>query len=159
MKALLIIDVQQGLSRRKELYGKEQMLAAIKAKLSEYRQAGHLIVFIQHNNKLLPTNSSDWEIDAALPVMQDDIIIQKKHGNAFKNTTLDLTLKQNNISEITACGLTTHGCVKYTCLAALEHGYKVSLLKNGHSNLLKHAKAKITDTEKELIHSGITILQ
>ncbi|HPX27510.1 MAG TPA: hypothetical protein PLG87_11955, partial [Treponemataceae bacterium] len=52
-----------------------------------------------------------------------------------------------------------HGCVKATCEGALEKGYKVSLLKNGHTTWGADAKSKIEKTERDLELKGIHIIE
>ena len=36
-------------------------------------------------------------------------------------------------------GLVSNGCVKATCLGGIKNGYKVILVKDGHSNFNKNA--------------------
>ena len=100
------------------------------------------MIFVQHNNKQLKYNSSDWEIDARIDKQETDIVLQKKHGNAFQKTNLNNILLENKIKTITVGGLVSHGCVKPTCLGGLSEGFEVSLLKNRHTNWNKDAERK-----------------
>src|SRR6056297_2646667 len=155
MKALLVVDIQKGLTLKRQVYNENILIETVNSAIDRYREAGDLVLFVQHNNKFLKKGEPDWEIDERIHWLKDDRVIQKFHGDAFKKTGLDETLKEYRIKEITVCGLTSHGCVKATCLGALEHGYIVTLLKEGHSNVNKNAKEKILQAERDMEEKGI----
>jgi len=67
-------------------------------------------------------------------------------------------LQKNGINELVFCGLSSHGCVKYSCLGGLENGFACYLLRDAHTCWNKDAKDKIEQTEKELIDSGAKII-
>lgn len=157
MKALLIIDTQNRLTRKKTLFKEKTFINTINYALKFYRDSGSKIIFIQHNNNQLKKDTYDWEIDERFDRQKDDIILQKFHGNGFQNTELKNILIQNEIKEITICGLVSHGCVKATCLGALKEGFKTCLLENGHTNWNKDAEHKISQTEIDLKKEGVII--
>jgi nicotinamidase-related amidase len=150
MRALIIIDVQKGLIKRKNLYNERLFFDSINSAIKEYRASDSKIVFVQHNNNQLKNGNSDWEIDERISRHENEIIIQKNHGNAFQNTNLKKLLSDSQIDHLIICGLTSHGCVKATCLGGIEEGFTTSLLKNGHTNWNKDAVTKISETEKEV---------
>ena len=158
MKALLIIDIQTGLTKRESLYNHNVFFETVNSAIKKYRKLGHRIIFIQHNNKLLQTETDDWEIDSNLDKHDSDDVIQKKHGNAFQKTELKALLEKHNIEETLICGLTSHGCVKYSCIGATENGFDTYLLINGHTNLNKDADVKISTTELELVKLGVNLV-
>jgi nicotinamidase-related amidase len=51
-------------------------------------------------------------------------------------------------------GLVTHGCVKATCLGALQLGYDVTLVKDGHSSYSKDASRLIEEWNQKLNAQG-----
>lgn len=158
MKALLIVDVQQGLTCKKDLYQADRFIHTIRTAIEVYRKNGHLVVFIQHDNKQLVQGTDDWHIDSRLDYLGKDVFVQKTHGNAFDGTDLKKVLDGNGIDEILICGLVTHGCVRATCLGGLRLGYKVSLLKDGHTSWNKDVFERIRKTEDELVSLGVTIV-
>ena len=158
MKALLVIDIQTGLTKRYSLYNRNVFFETVNSTIIKYRKSGQLIVFIQHNNKLLQSNTNDWKIDSNLDKHNSDCVVQKKHGNAFQKTELAGLLEKHKVKEILICGLTSHGCVKYSCIGAIENGFETSLLRNGHSNLNKDADMKISTTELELVKLGVNLV-
>lgn len=158
MKALLLIDIQKGLTNRKGLYNKSIFIDTVNDTIHKFRESGNLIVFLQHNNKQLKYGENNWEIETKIDKRNEDIIFQKEHGNAFEKTDLDSTLKKHNIEEIFVCGLVSHGCIKLTCIGGINSGYKTNLIMNGHTNWNKDAELKINATESELRQIGVKII-
>ncbi len=158
MKALLIIDIQNGLTKKKTLYNESCFIETVNAAIKEYHDLGYPVIFVQHNNKPLKFGTSDWEIDNRLYRKKENIILQKQHGNAFLKTDLKSILENKKVKEIIVCGLVSHGCVKATCIGGFNEGYTTNLLKNGHTNWNKDAAIKIDSTENELNQIGIKIV-
>jgi len=158
MKALLVVDVQKGLMC-KNIYNKELLTFTINKAISSYESNKDCIVLIQHNNKMLTENTNDWEIYENIEYKGNHKRIQKVHGNAFEKTDLKEYLNQKNIKEVLVCGLVSHGCVKATCIGGLEEGFRVSILKNGHSCWSSDANDKIKDIERELELLGIKSIE
>ena len=157
MRALILIDIQNGLTKKKTLYNESVFFDTVNSTIKAYRDSDFKIIFVQHNNNQLKNGSSDWDIDSRIDKQENDYVIQKKHGNAFQNTDLKITLEDLEIKLVTVGGLVSHGCVKATCLGGLSEGFEVSLLKNGHTNWNKDADNKILATEKELIKNRVTL--
>ena len=158
MKALILIDIQNGLTKRKSLYNEKLFFDIINSAIKNYRDSDSKIIFVQHNNNQLKSGTFDWEIDNRLDKDENDIVIQKKHGNAFQKTDLKTILLDLAVDAITIGGLVSHGCVKSTCLGGLAEGFKISLLKNGHTNWNKDASTKIIVTEDEMLENGVLIV-
>jgi GrpB-like predicted nucleotidyltransferase (UPF0157 family)/nicotinamidase-related amidase len=157
MKALILIDIQNGLTKKKILHNERVFLDSVNSAIKAYRASDFKIIFVQHNNNQLQNGSSDWEIDSRIDKQENDYVIQKKHGNAFQDTDLKVTLADFEINSIIIGGLVSHRCVKATCLGGLSEGFEISLLKNGHTNWNKDAHTKILETERELIKNGVII--
>ena len=132
---------------------------AINNAIKNYRESNSKVIFVQHNNKQLKYNSFDWEIDERIDKQETDIVVQKKHGNAFQKTDLKQILLENKIKTIMIGGLVSHGCVKSTCLGGLSEGFEILLLKNGHTNWNKDAEINIKDTENELITKEVLLYE
>ena len=158
MKALLVVDVQNGLTRQKKIYKESLFLDTINTAIANYRTNKQLVVFIQHNNKFLIYGSQEWEVDARLDVKKEDYKVQKEVGNAFESANLISILQEHHIKEVLVCGLVSHACVKKTCLGGVQNQFEVALLSNGHSNWNRFAKRKIAVTEKELVQKGVEML-
>jgi len=157
MKALILIDIQNGLTKKRTLHNEKLFFDTINNAIKNYRESGSKIIFMQHNNKQLKYNSADWEIDKRIDKQEIDIVVQKKHGNGFLNTDLKQILLDAKVKAITVGGLVSHGCVKASCLGGLSQGFETSVLKNGHKKWNKDAENKISETENELMQKGILL--
>ena len=154
-KALIVIDVQNGLTLKKKLYQVDSFFNAVNLAIDSFRASHDLVIFVQHNNKMLINGTDDWQLDERLIRNPDDLILQKQNGNAFLNTKLGEMLTSNNITKIIVCGLVTHGCVRHTCLGAKAEGFSTAILSGGHTSWHAHAQQKIDETETELAGTGI----
>jgi nicotinamidase-related amidase len=56
-------------------------------------------------------------------------------------------------------GLVTHGCVKATCLGAIEEGYKVVLVSDGHSSYSKDAAQLIEKWNQAIGEKGADLIE
>jgi nicotinamidase-related amidase len=150
--ALLVIDVQRALfSRPTPIYKSDEFIQRLNALIASWRSSKGLIVFIQHsNNKKLKKNTEEWRFHPDLNVNDSDIVIHKLHGNAFKGTNLKEILDSKGIENIVITGLVTQGCVRATCIGGHELGYRVILVKDGHSNDRKTAKKIIEKWNQNL---------
>lgn len=157
MKALLLVDIQKGLTNRK-LFNKESFIDTVKQAVKKCREAGDIIVYIQHENKQLVNGTLDWEVDDNISAQPEDMIFPKQKGDAFSNNELVKYLNESSVKDVVICGLVSHGCIKHTCLGGVHTGYNVALLKNAHTNWAKDALQKIEATEKLLSEAGIKIL-
>jgi len=159
MKALLVVDIQRGLTEKKKLFKSSEFVEIVNNAIKRYRDQNDLIVFVQHNNKMLASGTEDWEIDKRLNRSKDDLCIQKEHGNAFKDTGLSEILLKNSIEEVLICGLVSHGCILRTCEGSLDKGFLTALLIGGHTNWQKDAEAKIVSTEAAMKKIGVDIVE
>jgi len=109
------------------------------------------VFFIQHSNKkMLVEGSENWQLHPELDISENDIIIQKTHGNAFEGTNLKVELDAIGIRNIVITGLVTNGCVKATSIGGKELGYRVILVEDGHSSYIKGAAKLIRDWNRKL---------
>jgi len=157
VEALLVVDVQNELMKKK-IYNRDVFISTINQAIKIFRESEKVIIFIQHINKFLVENSMGWRISEELSSNSKDIFFAKKTGNGFENPKLLAFLHERKIDTITVCGLVTHGCVKATCLGGMNKGFKVKLIKNGHSLWNKDAKEKILCTENELTGNGVEVV-
>lgn len=139
--ALLVIDVQQGIFHQSNpIYKADELLQNINALIEQARRAGVPVIFIQHSDEDgLVMGSTDWQLHPRLKPLAGEANIHKLYGNAFKETNLAEVLQRDQVTDLVITGLVTHGCVKATCLGALELGYRVTLVGDAHSNYSKQA--------------------
>lgn len=155
--ALLVIDVQQELFKKSTpLYRAAELLRNINLLVEHAHEAGAPVVYVQHSAaKHLVKESPDWQLHPDLHPLHSDILVHKEHGNAFEATPLHEILRAKRVQGVVICGLVTHGCVRATCLGALELGYRVILAKDAHSSYSKEAARLIEEWNEKL--SALTV--
>jgi nicotinamidase-related amidase len=158
--ALLVIDVQKGLFHRVHpIYKAEELLVNINNLVDRCHENGVPVYYIQHANKsTLVAGSEAWELHPEIQPEDADVIIHKQYGSAFQDTPLGEELTEKGVGRIVITGLVTHGCVRATCLDALDLGYKVILVADGHSNFNKNATKYIKKWNKVLQRNGAELL-
>lgn len=72
---------------------------------------------------LLQLDSKWVEIDPRLGKTEEDILVVKKYPSGFFGTHLDATLNSMGIDTLVITGCTTSGCVRATCIDALQYCY------------------------------------
>ena len=102
--------------------------------------------------------SDAWQLHPEIQPLADEDIIYKLHGNAFKDTSLHDELEKRNVSVVIVTGLVTHGCVKATSLGAIDKGYKVILVSDGHSNFSKDAPQIIEKWNQVISEKGAELI-
>ena len=139
--ALLVIDVQMALfSRPTPIHKADDLIRNINSLVEMFQLSNALVIYIQHsNNKMLIKDSDGWQFHPDLNFKEDDPIIHKIHGNAFKEMNLKQVLESRGIKDIVITGLVTQGCVKATSIGGKALGYRVILVEDGHSNYNKEA--------------------
>jgi nicotinamidase-related amidase len=85
------------------------------------RQADAPVFFVQHANRgTLTAGSQAWQLHPAIQPLAGETVIHKRHGDAFEETDLQAALVARGVRTLVVTGLVTHGCVKATCVGALE---------------------------------------
>ena len=158
--ALLVIDVQQGLFAKSiPIYKADVLLKNIGTLVERAHRAQAPVFYVQHSSgKILIEGSDEWQLHPQLRPLKKDLIIQKHHGSAFQDTTLEEELQARRIKRLVIMGLVTHGCVRATCEDASQRGYQVTLVRDGHSNFHKQA-AKVIEEWNRKLNNGIVQLK
>ena len=159
--ALLVIDVQnEQFEAATPEYKADQLLQNITLLITKARQEGVPVFFIQHSaDSYLKFGSEGWQLHPQMQPIAGEPIIHKRHPNSFIKTNLQEELKNRNVEEVVVTGLVSHGCVKATCLGALEVGYKVVLVSDAHRNFSKDAPEKIEKWNRELGRNGVIVVE
>lgn len=159
--ALLVIDVQKGLFEKSTpIYNAKQVLKNINNLINKARQEGVPVIFIQHSSpQTLEKGSDAWQLHPDMQPLAGEVIVHKLHGNAFEGTNLREELEKRKISALVMMGLVTHGCVKATCLGAIDEGYKVVLVSDAHSSYSKDAAQLIEKWNQAIGKKGADIVE
>jgi nicotinamidase-related amidase len=137
-KALVVIDVQKAMFQIPELLplDGEAVVDRIAALIAAARVAGTPIFFVQHDggrdDPFHPGKPGFPFHDELTPLASDDVTV-KHHGSAFNGTNFDAKLKNAGINALVICGMQSEYCVDSAVRGAVERGYKVILVADGHS--------------------------
>jgi len=159
--ALLIIDVQRGLFKQASpVYEAEALLENINSLVDRAHEKYVPVFYIQHaNNSSLVEGTENWKLHPALQPTDTDVVIQKRQGSAFVDTSLGEGLASRGVEELVITGLVSQGCVRATCLDALQLGYAVELVEDAHSTYSKTAKRIIRKWNKTLSEQGAELVK
>jgi len=157
-RAFLIIDVQQGMFDPVDpFYRNEELLATLGALLARARMNDVPVLFMQHcddmEGKPLYPASPGWAIHPAIAPLAREPVIPKHHPDSFQDTRLAAELQQRSIEHLVIAGLQSEYCVDTTCRRAYSLGYKVTLVKDGHSTW----NSKILSAEQIIAHHNRTL--
>lgn len=122
--ALLVIDVQNFYfpGGRSELVEPEKSAEKAAIAISEARQTGNPVIFIQHKS------ASGMEINDLVKPMPGEKIFIKEEVNSFLGTGLKEYLDGLPADTIVICGMQTQMCVEAAVRAAHDFGFGVILL-------------------------------
>jgi nicotinamidase-related amidase len=74
---------------------------------------------------ILREGSELVEIDPRLQRRREDLLLTKKGASAFFGTALASALVALGADSVVVCGATTSGCVRATCVDAIQYGFPV----------------------------------
>lgn len=128
MKALLIIDVQNGF-----LDGQDTLVENT-IKLAKYfRGNNDLVIAMQH----IEENENDpiyYKSEGAkipeLILNHVNEVITKRYPISFKETNLDDVLKSHNIDELYITGFNMEFCILFTSISAADREYDVTVIED-----------------------------
>lgn len=142
-KALLIIDVQEGLFNPLPDQA-QSVISNLNLLIKKARIVNAPVIFIQHENATdLKYQSAEWQLSSLLDITADDIYVRKTTPDSFLGTNLQLILQQHVIETCIVGGYATEFCVDTTIRRAAALGYQIQLISDGHTTHDKdHAKAQ-----------------
>jgi len=129
--ALMVIDAQNGVLAR--THARDQVVANISTLVTQARDEGVPVVWVQHSGEELPQGSEAWEYVAELTREETEPLVHKTHGDAFEDTDLEEVLASNGIGRLVVSGAQSDGCIRATIHGAFARGYDVSLVSDAHT--------------------------
>lgn len=131
--ALVLIDIQREYSEGGlKLPGVEEAAGVAAELLALARTNGVPVFHIVHHGRpggaLFDPQGPMAEPMAAVAPRDGEAVLAKGLPNAFAKTDLDMLLKKTGRSELIVAGFMTHLCVSATVRAALDLGYRTTLV-------------------------------
>lgn len=132
---LVLIDIQNDYFPNGALVLDGANAAATKANqlLKLFRDKQLPIIHIQHETTklemgfMLPS-SFGQKLHNSVSPLNNEACFTKHYPNAFWQTELETDLKEKNIENLVIVGMMTHMCVSTTARAAMERGFKTTII-------------------------------
>ena len=144
--ALLVVDMLRDFTDPNGLVfypQNREILPKVKKVIDVCRDAGILIVFLKHFNRVGKVDEKassmrpnciegSWgdEIDPMLKVdLARDYVIKKRRYSGFFGTDLDLVLRENNVRNVIVVGTKTNCCIRATVTDAFYLDYRPIVIR------------------------------
>ena len=130
MKALLVIDVQNGIVDQKDF---TEELKRIERIIGDFKDSGRPVFFMRHfddaEESPLYKGSKGSELHESLKDYAD-YVFEKKTPSSFYQTKLEDTLRILGVNHLFITGFNTEFCCTFTAIAAFDRGYKVTFIED-----------------------------
>jgi streptothricin hydrolase len=162
--ALLVVDAQvDRFGPEAPVHDAPALLARLAGLVTRARAAGAPIVFVRNGGgagELDEPGRDGWQLHPGLGARPDeDVLVDKGPGDAFPGAvsgpsggTLDAWLRAAGVTRVVVCGLQSEFSIAATARGALERGYALLLVRDGHSTFVAEgvpAPAAIAATNAE----------
>lgn len=128
---LLVVDVQVGVMR--DAWDASRIIENVGRAVESARDLGVPVIWVQHSDDELVHGSPDWHWVPELSPAEDEAQIDKQFNSSFEGTSLEETLTSLGATHIVLAGAATNWCIRATAYGALDRGYDLTLLKDGHT--------------------------
>jgi len=150
-KALVVIDVQKGMWGHPDYppHDGDGVVQRIAGLIVKARAADAPVMYVQHHGIDEPDHPFKPGLpgypfhDAIAPQPGDDVTVKTK-SSAFHGTDFDAKLKARGIDHLVVTGMQSEYCVDSAIRGAVERGYRVTLVSDGHST--GHTKVARAET-------------
>ena len=159
--ALVLIDLQKGITRLPTIHPTELVVANASRLAAAFRANGLPVILVRvaysadeadrlrlrvASARAIGPLSPDYsELEKALDQQPSDILITKRQWGAFFGTDLDLQLRRRRATGIVLAGIATSMGVESTARQAFEHGYNVTIAVDAVTDLNADAHARSLD--------------
>jgi len=136
-EALLIVDAQVNMFDEEfSIYKADSMIKVLSSLIEKARAKAVPVIYLRNNGgegEPDEMGTPGWEIHLAIMPAAEEIVIDKQGPDAFENTKLKGHLEELGIKQLVIAGMQTEMCVEATTRRAVELGFDVNLVEDGHS--------------------------
>ncbi len=129
---LVIVDAQCDYATRLRLPGIDEATSSIARLLAKARASGtpacHVVQHNPGNSRIFAENSPGAEILPALTPVHGETVVIKHLPNSFAETSLATKVAATGRKNLIIVGFMTHMCVSSTVRAALDLGYRCTVV-------------------------------
>ncbi|WP_079478878.1 isochorismatase family protein [Halobacillus salinus] len=130
MKALLVIDVQNGLVDQGDF---REELSLMEKMITDFNQDGSPVLFMKHSDEDEDSPLREGSEGARLHHSIEryaDLVIEKRTPSSFFKTNLSDELERRDVDHLFITGFNTEFCCMYTAIAAYDRGYEVTFVED-----------------------------
>lgn len=128
---LLVVDAQVGVMRN--VWDAPRIIANIGIAVEKARDRGLPVIWVQHSDQELLHGSPDWQLVPELSPAEEEMRIDKQFNSSFEQTSLEETLAGLGATHVVLAGAATNWCIRATAYGALDRGYDLTLIRDGHT--------------------------
>ena len=136
-QALVIVDAQVNMFDEEfSIFDADRIISVLSNLIDKARAKDIPVIYVRNNGgegEPDELGTPGWEIHPSITPQSNDVVIDKQGPDAFDNTNLEKTLKEQGIDNLVIAGMQTEMCVESSSRRAVELGYKVVLVEDGHS--------------------------
>ena len=129
--ALLVVDVQSGVVEG--AHERDAIVANIGSLVERARRERVPVVWVQHSDEQLERGTDGWRIVPELTPEDDEPLVEKRYGDSFEDTALELVLSSLGVGRLVVVGAQTDACVRSTLHGAFARGYDATLVSDAHT--------------------------
>jgi nicotinamidase-related amidase len=134
-RALLIVDVQQGLFSTPR-FDSESLIIRLNELAQRFRAGDEPVIFVQHcgpEGDPLHPSQPGHALFSELNVEAGDLRVAKASCDAFLNTDLPALLNDLGVTDLVITGFATEFCIDTTIRSSLARSFKTIVPTDGHS--------------------------
>jgi nicotinamidase-related amidase len=135
--AVVVIDVQRAFfCGPSASYRGDEVIEGINRLTAAARAAHAPVFFVQHDGAPgdeVATGTEDWELHPGLVRNDADLLLHKKVGDSFHETSLGDHLNRRDINRLLLCGYATELCVDTAARCAVTLGYRTTVVSDLHT--------------------------
>ena len=162
--ALLVIDIQKDMTERNgkkplNLDQTDSMIPVVNKLIKNANEKNWLVVYITHEykkNSILRLVTRDFLLEGMPGAKMDSRILvvnqnhfTKYYMDTFSDLKFEDFLRENQINHLLITGIAAEQCIDKTCQAALNRGYKVTVISDGIAGSSESSrKRKISDYKR-----------
>ncbi|CAD5110479.1 cysteine hydrolase family protein [Zestomonas carbonaria] len=141
-KALIVVDIQNDYfpGGRWTLSNVEEAARKAAQLIDTFRNSGDLVVHIRHEfpsdeAPFFRPGSEGAQLHPSVINRPDEHVVLKNYINSFRDTDLKKVLDRNGIDEVVVVGNMSHMCVDGITRAAVDFGYKTTVIHDACATL------------------------
>lgn len=141
-KALIVVDIQNDYfpGGRWTLSNVEEAARKAALMIDAFRESGDLVVHIRHefpsdDAPFFRPGSEGAQLHQSVINRPDEPVVLKNFINSYRETNLKEVLDRNGIDEVVVVGNMSHMCVDGITRAAVDYGYKTTVLHDACATL------------------------